>query len=103
MKEREGSEMKRAIVMDPKDNVATLLSDVDKNDLVQVRTGGELTDVRIQQKIQFGHKFAMERIDKGEKVVKYGEVIGKATQDIQVGHHVHVHNVESFRGRGDLP
>ncbi|MCK4789806.1 MAG: hypothetical protein KAV87_39060, partial [Desulfobacteraceae bacterium] len=30
-------------------------------------------------------------------------VIGKASQDIQVGHHVHVHNVESFRGRGDLP
>ena len=32
---------------------------------------------------------------------KYGEVIGAATRDIRVGEHVHVHNVEGKRGRGD--
>jgi altronate dehydratase small subunit len=95
--------MKKAIVMDPKDNVATLLADVDKSDVVHVSTGEKLTEVRIQEKIQFGHKFATKRISKGENVVKYGEVIGQATQDIDEGHHVHVHNVESLRGRGDLP
>ena len=60
--------MKKAIVMDPKDNVATLLTDVDKNDVVQVSTGGKLTEFRVQEKIQFGHKFAVKRIDKGENV-----------------------------------
>jgi len=102
MKERGRAKMKKAIVMDPKDNVATLLTDVNKNDVVQVSTGEKLTELRVQEKIQFGHKFAVKRIDKGENVVKYGEVIGQATQDIDEGHHVHVHNVESLRGRGDL-
>jgi len=95
--------MKKAIVMDPKDNVATLLTDVDKDDVVQVGTGEKVREIRIQEKIQFGHKFAMKRIDKGENVMKYGEVVGQATQDIGEGKHVHVHNVESLRGRGDLP
>jgi len=95
--------MKKAIVMDPKDNVATLLTDVDKDDVVQVGTGEKVTEIRIQERIQFGHKFAMKRIDKGENVMKYGEVVGQATQDISEGKHVHVHNVESLRGRGDLP
>ncbi len=32
---------------------------------------------------------------------KYGQVIGRATKDIEAGGHVHVHNLESTRGRGD--
>jgi len=95
--------MKKAIVMDPKDNVATLLTDVDKDDVVQVGTGEKVTEIRIQERIQFGHKFAMGKISKGQDVLKYGEVIGQATQDISEGKHDHVHNVESLRGRGDLP
>ncbi|MDP1993088.1 MAG: SAF domain-containing protein [Syntrophales bacterium] len=38
---------------------------------------------------------------KGDLIVKYGEPIGIATQDIRIGQHVHVHNLESARGRGD--
>ena len=94
--------MKKAIVIDSKDNVATLLSDVVANDVVQVMTGDKTTETIVQEEIQFGHKFAMETIKKGQNVVKYGEVIGQATQDIGQGQHVHVHNVESLRGRGDL-
>jgi altronate dehydratase small subunit len=100
--EREESEMKKAIVMDSKDNVATLLTHVDANDVVQVTIGNTTTEAKVREAIQFGHKFAMERIIKGQHVVKYGEIIGKATQDIGEGQHVHVHNVESLRGRGDL-
>jgi len=94
--------MKKAIVMDEKDNVATLLADVDKNEVVQVKTGAKEMELKIQEKIQFGHKFAIEAINKGQNVMKYGEIIGQATQDINKGYHVHIHNVESFRGRGDL-
>ena len=100
--EREEPEMKKAIVMDSRDNVATLLTDVDANDVVQVMVGDKTTKTKVQEKIQFGHKFAMETISKGQNVVKYGEVIGQATRDIGEGQHVHVHNVESLRGRGDL-
>ncbi len=35
------------------------------------------------------------------EVYKYGESIGRATQEIKSGDYVHVHNVESERGRGD--
>jgi altronate dehydratase small subunit len=95
-------DIQKAIIMNEKDNVATLLTDVDKNDVVQVRVREKLTEVRMQGKIQFGHKFAIREINKGENVIKYGEPIGQATQDIEEGQHVHVHNVESLRARGDL-
>ena len=94
--------MKKAIVIDLKDNVATLLADVDANDVVQVMMGDKTTKTKVQERVQFGHKFAMKAINKGQNVVKYGEVVGQATKDIGEGQHVHVHNVESLRGRGDL-
>ena len=93
--------MKKAIIMDAKDNVATLLSDVEVNDEVQVLTGDKPKALKVQEKIQFGHKFAMVGIKRGQNVLKYGEIIGRANQDIGQGQHVHVHNVESNRGRGD--
>ncbi|MBW1666651.1 MAG: UxaA family hydrolase [Deltaproteobacteria bacterium] len=93
--------MKKAIVMDEKDNVATLLADADKGDVIQVKTGAKETEIKVQEKIQFGHKFALKEIKSGQDVVKYGEIIGRATKDIPNGHHVHIHNVESLRGRGD--
>jgi len=95
-------DIQKAIMMNEKDNVGTLLADVDKNKVVQVMVGGRLMEVRMQGEIQFGHKFAIRKINKGENVIKYGEAIGQATQDIEEGQHVHVHNVESLRARGDL-
>lgn len=53
--------------------------------------------------IPFGHKVAITFIQQGAEVVKYGDVIGKATQDIRAGEHVHVQNIEGIRGRGDIP
>ena len=58
--------------------------------------------VRVGQPILFGHKLAVTEIGQGEHILKYGEVIGRATQAIPVGCHAHVHNIESLRGRGDL-
>lgn len=94
--------MKRAIVIDPKDNVASLLADVQNNEMVQAQSGEEFMKFQIKEPLPFGHKFALKPIKKGENVIKYGEIIGRATQDIAEGGHVHVHNVESLRGRGDL-
>jgi altronate dehydratase small subunit len=37
----------------------------------------------------------------GADVLKYGQVIGRTSRAIKAGEHVHVHNVESARGRGD--
>ena len=38
---------------------------------------------------------------RGEKVIKYGEVIGVISRAEIKGGFVHVHNMESCRGRGD--
>jgi len=57
--------------------------------------------VTLTNDIPYGHKIALTDIPKGEAIVKYGEHIGIATTDIRAGQHVHVHNVESTRGRGD--
>jgi altronate dehydratase small subunit len=94
--------MKRAIIVDPKDNVASLLADVQKNQMVQAQSGDQFLEFQMKEPLRFGHKFALKPIKKGEGVIKYGEIIGRSTQDIEEGGHVHVHNVESLRGRGDL-
>ncbi|MEM2944216.1 MAG: UxaA family hydrolase [Methanomassiliicoccales archaeon] len=91
----------KAIKIDEKDNVATAIAEIKKGEIVIVK-GKVEEQIKVIQDIPFGHKFATSLIEKGANVVKYGEVIGKATSMIQVGEHVHVHNIESLRGRGDL-
>ncbi|MBQ7760937.1 MAG: altronate dehydratase [Clostridia bacterium] len=42
-----------------------------------------------------GHKYALSKIEKGQDVIKYGFPIGVATCDIEIGEHVHTHNVKT--------
>ena len=90
-----------AIVIDVKDNVATALRQLGKGDPVRLDIEGETVEVVLTQDIPFGHKFALKTIAQGQAVLKYGEAIGLAVQPIRQGEHVHVHNVESQKGRGD--
>jgi altronate dehydratase small subunit len=94
--------MTRAIVVDPRDSVATVLADLAAGEVFTVRVGAEDCRVALRAPIPFGHKVALIAIEPGEPVRKYGEVIGRATQAIAPGDHVHLHNLESLRGRGDL-
>ncbi len=89
----------RVFVIDESDNVATNVADeIPKGTKVDVAgTTIETLDV-----IPYGHKMALSEIPKGGTVLKYALSIGSATEDIQPGNHVHIHNVESNRGRGDL-
>ena len=90
-----------AIVMDAADNVATVLRDIGPHTEVELSITGKKRIVRVSEWIRFGHKFAIRDIKRGERIVKYGEPIGTATRGIRSGQHVHVHNLESARGRGD--
>ena len=88
--------MKRAMRIDPKDNTATALNDLTAGETVSlVSKSGPVGKITVKQDIPLGHKLALTTIDKGEKVLKYGEVIGLATQPISKGDYVHIHNVES--------
>ncbi|GAC1578020.1 MAG: UxaA family hydrolase [Candidatus Elarobacter sp.] len=80
------------------DDVAVALRPLAPGDTVRF---GDVTVV-LASPIPGGHKFATRAIAGGALIRKYGQVIGKATNAIAVGEHVHVHNVEGTRGRGDL-
>ena len=68
-----------------------------------LRFGGECAlALTVASEIPTGHKFATRPVAAGALIRKYGQVIGRATAPIGAGEHVHVHNVEGTRGRGDL-
>lgn len=93
---------RKAIVINSKDNVANALTDINIGETVEVIVNNNPIEIISLDDISLGHKFAIREIFKGEAVIKYGETIGRATEDIKIGNHVHVHNVESLRARGDL-
>lgn len=92
--------LRKALVLDPRDNVAVALRDLRSGETVRVIVGNDVTDITLIGNVPFGHKFAIRDIRSGEYVVKFGEVIGVATTDIRVGEHVHTHNVSGLRGKG---
>jgi len=93
---------RKAVVLNSKDNVATALTDLEAGEVVEAEVGRGAVSVTLVDSIPFGHKFSLTDIKSDSTIMKYGEIIGKATTDIKPGQHVHVHNVASTRGRGDV-
>ncbi len=89
--------MGRAICMHPEDNVATVLSDVETGQEVEVEGTGKPLRIEAGEAVPFGHKIALASIASKKKIKKYGETIGIATSAIKPGMHVHVHNIKSSR------
>ena len=92
-----------ALRCNDKDNVAVLFEEnVPAGTDVDVRDKrGNVMVVKINHEVPYGHKLAVAAIARGEDIIKYGESIGVATQDIAPGDYVHIHNMDSKRGRGD--
>ena len=74
----------KAIVLDPKDNVATCMRGARAGQHVSCLEICEQI-VNCVQDIPPYHKIALHAIAKGDPVYKYGEVIGLATEDIRQG------------------
>ena len=49
----------------------------------------------VEVSLEDGHKYAARDIKAGEDVIKYGNPIGHATEDIKKGEHVHSHNLKT--------
>ena len=62
---------------------------------LEIPAGTMLTkeNVRAAVRVPAGHKIAVRAVEKGKPVHRYNQIIGFATQAIQPGDHVHVHNV----------
>jgi hypothetical protein len=82
---------RRVVLLAPEDNCVVVAH--------AMRAGDTLTldgeTIAVARAIGVGHKLARRAIRAGEKVLKYGAVIGTATADIARGEHVHTHNLES--------
>ncbi len=77
--------------VDAQDHVATALRDIIAGETLDLHGRKILSRADIPK----GHKIATRAALLGEDVRKYGWPIGRATTDIAVGDHVHVHNVET--------
>ena len=82
----------RAIKTSPQDNVAIAVSTIPKGATVTIPDGGELVS---NQEIPLGHKIALVQMAKGADVIRYGEAICQAAENIRPGDWVHVHNTSS--------
>ena len=78
------------IVLNPADNVATARCTLKKG--LKVLVSG--SSIVLRQIIPGGHKMSLSSIKRGERLIKYGQIIGFAKTDIIVGDWVHSHNVE---------
>ena len=84
-------------MLNRRDNIAVAISALKPGMVVQANGQG----VTAKQDISAGHKIALRPIASGERIFKYGEVIGRATQNIEAGEWVHTHNVvPDFNGSG---
>ena len=75
------------------DNVITVVADCKPGDHITVKFQEEEFTYTCNQEVPYGHKVARAKIKEGGPVIKYGETIGLARQDISPGDWVHVHNV----------
>ena len=98
------ADARRALVIHPDDNVANLIGAGARGDRVTCAVEGQrdAESIELADDLPANHKFARRDIAAREEILKYGSSIGVASRAIRRGEHVHTHNIESNRGRGDL-
>jgi altronate hydrolase len=84
-----------AVLLYPGDDVAVARVPLGRGVILRLPPDSIAPDtlVEVTQRVQAGHKVALRDIAQNEPVLRYGSVIGFATQPIQAGAHVHTHNL----------
>ncbi len=88
------------VLHDAKDTVAVVVVEgVKSGDALTGWIMDEDRTIKIQahQDIPIGHKIALQNMQTGDTVLKYGIDIGKVVAPIEVGQHAHVHNIKTKR------
>ena len=93
-----------ALKVHDRDNVATVFDQNVKSGMdIDVRDiKGNCERISVRGDVPYGHKIALCDLELGMEIIKYGWPIGAATKKIIKGDYVHIHNLDSRRGRGDL-
>lgn len=79
------------LLMSPEDNCMIARTALAKGDTVTI--DGQA--VTLSQNILIGHKVARRALAVGDKVLRYGALIGSITAPVGIGEHIHTHNLES--------
>jgi altronate hydrolase len=83
------SDIRRAMLLHESDDVAIATDDLAAGESVFV---GEAM-ITLADPVARGHKVAVRSRVTGDPVNRYGQIIGFATRSIDVGEHVHTHNL----------
>ena len=73
------------------DNVVVAVRGLHRDDLCQVGCNA----ISVAEPVPQGHKLAIQSIVAGKPLIKYGQVIGVATANIEPGQWVHSHNLKA--------
>ena len=84
-----------ALLMDEKDNVVTCVEEVEAGQEIIYDRNGKICTMTAGEKIPYCHKAALEMLEAGQKVVKYGEQIGETKEVIKKGCWVNHNNIFS--------
>src|SRR5215467_9453354 len=84
MPDRPEKKLPRTLRLNARDNIIVAVDSIDP--------GTTKEGVTATARIMRGHKMAAQPIAKGQPVLKFGQIIGFATEDIKPGAHVHTHN-----------
>ena len=80
----------RFLQIHPKDNVLVALQNLEQGEQIDFGAGGLVLKTAVESK----HKFTIEALKKGDKVIMYGVLVGIANQDIEQGAAITVQNVD---------
>jgi len=89
----------KAVVLAPQDNVGIALADLGAGLELDLNCGEHLFQVKLAEPVPYQHKFSVTTIRIGEEIIKDDVFIGVATDEIQAGRHVHVHNMTGTRSK----
>lgn len=82
---------RRLVLLAPEDNCLVVAQALHAGARVSI----DGTEVAVEHAVGVGHKLARADLAAGQKVLKYGAIIGTASRAIRRGEHVHTHNLES--------
>ncbi len=84
------------ILLNSKDNVVTASCDIQKGDTIAYFKDDKLHTITAIDNIPIWNKAAISPITNRDSIIKYGEIIGAAMEDIAVGAYVSHLNIMSI-------
>jgi (2R)-sulfolactate sulfo-lyase subunit alpha len=88
------------LVHDRRDNVGVVVVEnlaVGANLLCVVTEDNSEFCCTLEEAVPIGHKIALQDLNLGDTVIKYGQDIGRVVATVRKGTHVHVHNLKTKR------